>query len=234
MDHSIIGPKTRAADPARQSASVKKLRRYLLAAENSEDKRLPPERQLAEELKLSRSSLRQALAVLEKEGLIWRHVGKGTFSGSRPTVAIDSFRDIRSSTSPNEIMDARLVLEPKLASIAAMRATQTEIKQMKQVLKRASSTNDVPSYERWDGLFHRMIAEAGRNTFLLTTFNMLNATREEKFWGRLKQKRLRPDRIATYNQQHAKILHAINSRDPDAAEQEMIAHLEQVKRDLQS
>jgi DNA-binding FadR family transcriptional regulator len=63
---------------------------------------------------------------------------------------------------------------------------------------------------------------------------MLNATREEKFWGRLKQKRLRPDRIAIYNQQHTKILNAINSRDPDAAEQEMIAHLEQVKRDLQS
>jgi DNA-binding FadR family transcriptional regulator len=234
MDHSVFGPRNRASDAGRENPSVKKLRRHLLTAENSDHKRLPPERQLAEKLGMSRSSLRQALAALEKEGLIWRHVGKGTFAGSRPFLAADTFRDITSSTSPNEIMEARLVLEPKLASIAAMRATPAEIKQMTQILKRASSTMDVLSYERWDGLFHRTIAEASRNSFLITTFNMLNATREEKFWGRLKSKRLRPDRIAKYNQQHRVILNAINNRDFDAADRAMIVHLEQVKSDLQS
>lgn len=234
MDHPNIGPRNRSANGQSEIAFVKRLRRYLLAAENSDDKRLPPERQLAKKMGASRSSLRQALAALEKEGSIWRHVGKGTFVGSRPILASDSFRDITSSTSPNEIMEARLVLEPKLASIAAMRATLAELKQMAQVLKRASLTMDVASYERWDGLFHQMIAETSRNAFLIATFNMLNATREEKFWGRLKKRRLRPDRIARYNQQHKMILNAITNRDANAAETTMIAHLEQVNTDLQN
>jgi len=233
MHHSTVGPQNKAANGS-DGPSVKKLGRFLLAAENSDDKRLPPERQLAEKLGMSRNALRQALAALEKEGAIWRHVGKGTFAGSRPVLASDPFRDLVSSTSPNEIMEARLVFEPKLASIAAMRTTLSELKQMAQVLKRASSTMDVSSYERWDGLFHRMIAETSRNVFLITTFNMLNATREEKFWGRLKQRRLRPDRIARYNQQHKTILNAITNRDSTAAEDAMIAHLEQVKSDLQN
>lgn len=234
MDHSTIGLRGRTPHLPKEDASVRKLRRYLVVAEKSDDKRLPPERQLAEKLGMSRSALRQALASLEQEGTIWRHVGKGTFVGARPAHPSNSFRNIVSTTSPNEIMDARLVLEPKLASIAAMRATLGEIKQMGQTLKRAASTVEVASYERWDGLFHRMIAEASKNAFLVATFNMLNATREEKFWGRLKERRLRPDRIARYNQQHLVILDAISNRDSAAAETAMIVHLEQVKSDLQN
>ncbi len=234
MDHYTIGPKSRGLRDNKSGHSVKRLRRYVEVAERADDKRLPPERQLAEELGMSRSSLRQSLDALESMGLIWRHVGKGTFAGSKPALQAASFRDIRSATSPSEIMEARLVLEPKLASIAAMRATMTEITQMTQVLKRAGATTDVPQYERWDGLFHRMIAEASRNAFLIAIFNMLNATREEKFWGRLKEKRLRPDRIERYNLQHHTILNAINNRDPETAEQRMIEHLDQVSRDLQA
>ena len=89
----------------------------------SDTGRLPPERQLSEALGISRTELRKALGVLEAEGQIWRHVGKGTFFGARP---IDNFSDVSAlarRTNPAEMMRARLVIEPEIARAAALTAT---------------------------------------------------------------------------------------------------------------
>ena len=72
---------------------ITQLRAYLAQAELPEDGRLPPERELSDALGVSRTELRKALTALETEGQLWRHVGKGTFIGSRP---IDTFADIAS------------------------------------------------------------------------------------------------------------------------------------------
>jgi DNA-binding FadR family transcriptional regulator len=212
---------------------IEGLRRIVLRAEKSKKKRLPPERVMAEMLKVSRSTLRQSLAVLEQEGVIWRHVGRGTFAGSRSDTPTRTFDDLASATSPNEVMEARLAIEPKLASIAALRVTPAEIKEMDRVLDAANLTTDVPKYERLDGRFHRLIAEASRNSLLLTFFNAINAMREEEFWGKLKEKRLKPIRITNYNSQHQELLKALKQRDAARAEEAMTIHLQTVQRDLQ-
>jgi DNA-binding FadR family transcriptional regulator len=209
------------------------LRRIVARAEKSKDKRLPPEREMAEMLKVSRSTLRQSLAMLEQEGLIWRHVGRGTFVGSGSRTLTKAFDDLASATSPNEVMEARLAIEPKLASIAALRVTPAEIKEMNRVLDSANLTTDVAKYERLDGHFHRLIAEASRNSLLLTIFNAINAMREEGFWGKLKEKRLTPIRITNYNSQHQGLLRALKHRDAARAEEMMTIHLQTVQRDLQ-
>src|ERR671913_1013572 len=88
---------------------ITQLRAYLAQATLPEDGRLPPERDLSEALGVSRTELRKALGTLEAEGQIWRHVGKGTFVGSRP---VDSFADIAAlakRTNPAELMRARLI-----------------------------------------------------------------------------------------------------------------------------
>jgi DNA-binding FadR family transcriptional regulator len=214
---------------------LQQLRRYVAEAKKTDDKKLPPERDLARALGLSRTVLRQALESLESEGLIWRHVGKGTFVGRRPSAELHQLqlRDLQSTTSPNEVMEARLSIEPKLAYVASLRATPAEIAEMERILQKASSTTEVPKYEHWDGSFHRAIAEASRNSLLLTFFNVLNATREQSFWGQLKERRLKPSRIAVYNDQHRLILNGIRERDPARAESAMTAHLQTVQRDLQ-
>ncbi|WP_082512591.1 FCD domain-containing protein [Afipia sp. Root123D2] len=213
--------------------SVEGLRRIVARAEKSKDKRLPPEREMAEMLKVSRSTLRQSLAILEQEGVIWRHVGRGTFVGSKSRALAGAFDDLASATSPNEVMEARLAIEPKLASIAALRVTPAEIKEMNRVLDLANLTTDVPKYERLDGHFHRLIAESSRNSLLLTFFNAINAMREEEFWGKLKEKRLKPIRITNYNSQHQELLKALKQRDAARAEEMMTIHLQTVQRDLQ-
>jgi DNA-binding FadR family transcriptional regulator len=84
--------------------------------------RLEPERVLAPWIGCSRETLRPALDVLEKEGVVWRHVGQGTFVGPRP-----AYEPIRPSVlaemaSPAEVLDARLLIEPPISVAAALHA----------------------------------------------------------------------------------------------------------------
>src|SRR5690349_1200107 len=79
--------------------------------------RLPPERELGVQLGVSRAELRKAMAVLEDEGRIWRHVGRGTFTGARPVLNLESISFISSITKAEHIMDARFMLEPGLARL---------------------------------------------------------------------------------------------------------------------
>jgi len=79
------------ADDLATGTALARLRSYLAQIEMPLDSRLPPERELAETLGVTRAGLRKALAVLESENQIWRHVGKGTFIGSRP---IETMADV--------------------------------------------------------------------------------------------------------------------------------------------
>src|ERR671916_535556 len=121
---------------------VTQLRAYLAQAELPDDGRLPPERDLSEALGVSRTELRKALGALEAEGQIWRHVGKGTFVGSRP---VDTFADLTSlarRTNTAEVMRARLIIEPEIARAAALTATPLHIAEMRacQVRTREAAT----------------------------------------------------------------------------------------------
>ena len=71
---------------------VQRLRNLLGKSGQSDTGRLPPERQLSEALGISRTELRKALGVLEAEDQLWRHVGKGTFFGSRPSIISPMFQ----------------------------------------------------------------------------------------------------------------------------------------------
>ena len=104
-----------------------RLRAYLDGGGLSVDSRLPPERELSRSLGVSRAGLRQALAVLEAEGQIWRHVGKGTFVGSRPIGETVAVSEIAARSNPSDVMRARLILEPELTREAALHATLDDI-----------------------------------------------------------------------------------------------------------
>src|SRR6476659_7563688 len=102
---------------------ITQLRAYLTQTELPDDGRLPPERDLSDALGASRTELRKALSALESEGQLWRHVGKGTFIGSRP---LDTFADIAAlarRTNPAEVMRVRLIVEPEIARAAALTVT---------------------------------------------------------------------------------------------------------------
>ena len=113
----------------------RQLRAYLARNNLPADGRLPPERALSEALGVTRAELRKALAVLEAEGLLWRHVGKGTFLGNRPLDTLADVAAITQRTNPAEVMRTRLLLEPEVARLAALNATPAQIAEMQTCLQ---------------------------------------------------------------------------------------------------
>jgi DNA-binding FadR family transcriptional regulator len=212
--------------------SVQRLRELLQSGHYLKEGRLPPERELSVELGISRTALRKALSVLEAENLIWRHVGRGTFVGSR-TMGKHAARFLAAEiTNPAEIMEVRMVFEPKMAAIAALRATPGNLEQMTNALVKSEAATDPLSFEVWDGALHLTIAASTGNSLLISFFDAINSLREDKLWGRLKEASFNRSRHQSYCRQHRKLVVAIMDRDAVTAEQVMRTHLESVQKNL--
>lgn len=215
---------------SRAASAVTRLRELVAKRAAAGETRLPPERELAAQLKISRGTLRQVLDELEAEGLIWRHVGQGTFIGTRQP-AVKRSRITR-FTNPDEVMEARLLLEPRLAAMAAFRASAEDVARMEYCLRKSEAAGTTASFELWDGRLHRAIAEAARNHMLLALFDHLNAVRDDDLWGRLKTASFNRPRKLGYMAQHRDLVDAIRQRNAASAEKIMQAHLDGVRRDL--
>ncbi|MEU9337048.1 FCD domain-containing protein [Streptomyces sp. NPDC048290] len=189
--------------------------------------RLPTERALATALGTTRAAVRQGLAALEREGLITRHVGRGTF------IAAPAREDERTlQTSPAEIMTARLLIEPEIAYLAAHQATPADLTEIGRSLSRGCAAGSHEEFESWDSVLHRSIAQAAHNSLLLRMFDTMNAARDLPVWGNIKRRSASPERRERYEHAHARIVEALHDRDPEAARQHMRAHLLDVRTNL--
>jgi DNA-binding FadR family transcriptional regulator len=213
-------------------AALVQLRAYLAQRDLPPDSRLPPERELCESLGVSRGDLRKALAVLEGEGQLWRHVGKGTFVGSGPIEESVAIAEISGRTNPADLMRARLIIEPEIAREAALHATPDDVAAMRQSLVQTRAAATWRQYENLDNLLHRQIALASRNTVLLGLFDVLNAIRRAVVWGRLRAEPAKPPANHHSFAEHDRIVDSIETRDLRAAAIAMRTHLESVERRL--
>ncbi len=208
------------------------LRAYLAHRGRVAGTRLPPERVLAEELGVSRGTLRKALADLEVEGLIWRHVGRGTFVGNRPVETVQDLGEVTRRTNPAGVMEARLSLEPELARLAALHATPADLDELAACVRQSREADDWRTYEYWDNRLHRAVAQATANIVLLALFDSLNTIRRTVTWGRLRRFAPRPDASHHSFAEHDRIVAAIVDRDPGMAAAAMRAHLHSVRDHL--
>ncbi|HUF45110.1 MAG TPA: FCD domain-containing protein [Aestuariivirgaceae bacterium] len=212
--------------------ALTQLKAFLAQFDPAANPRVPPERELCEALGVSRGELRKALAILEQEGELWRHVGKGTFLGARPAEELSSVAAIAHRTNPREVMHARLLIEPQIAGEAALNATAAHITEMRQCLKGSQEALSWRHYESWDNRLHRTVAEATGNTVLLALFDTLNAVRRAVVWGRLRQQPERPPADHHSFAEHRAMVEAIVERDRPGAAAAMRRHLETVERNL--
>lgn len=213
-------------------AALVQLQAYLAQMDHSGETRLPAERELCESLGVSRGDLRKALAVLEKDGRIWRHVGRGTFVGRGPIEETIGISEIAGRTNPADVMRARLIIEPEIAREAALHATLSDIAAMRQSLAQTREAVTWRQYENIDNLLHRQIAQASRNNVLLGLFDVLNAVRRTVVWGRLRAEGARPPADHHSFADHDRIVEAIAERDLGGAAAAMRLHLQQVERRL--
>jgi DNA-binding FadR family transcriptional regulator len=212
--------------------ALARLRSYLVESGLDHGDRLPPERQLAEHLGISRAELRKALGFLQAEGQLWRHVGRGTFVGSRPADTVGDIAAMARRTNPGEIMRARLVFEPEIARTAALNATPAHVEEMRNAALKSKAATTWRLYETWDTRLHCVIAEATQNSLLVGLLDTLNAVRRAATWGRLRVQPVRPDREHHSFAEHDAIVDAIANRDAAAAANAMRGHLQTVERNL--
>lgn len=215
------------------------LRQMVAQHASSPQRALPTERELAAEFGASRRAIRRALAVLEAEGRIWRRQGKGTYVGPSPPSACMSFAKLASRTNFSEVMEARLYLEPALASLAAIRASGEQMAILRRLVERTTSQQgadavDAEALELWDSALHRAIAEASGNRLMLDLFEMLDAIRLDSVWRDLRQRARNTDRLSTYSHDHDDIVNAIESRDPVKAATAMRGHLRALQQALET
>jgi DNA-binding FadR family transcriptional regulator len=217
---------------SRRDRAIAKLTEVLASPDYPANSRLPAERDLSVQLGLSRSALREALEVLEAQGKVWRHVGQGTFVGTRPAPEPAALSLVTAHTSPAEMLETRLMLEPLLARMAALRATEAEIGQMQRLLEKSEAAHDAKTWELCDGRLHRAVAEAAHNGLLLSIFDAFNAMRRQAKWSVLREAALNPERHAAYCAHHRAYVAAIAARDPARAEAVMRKHIEAVRDGL--
>jgi GntR family uxuAB operon transcriptional repressor len=198
----------------------------------SEGDQLPPERQLAATFKAARSTVRRALDRLEKEGLVSRRLGSGTFVGTL-TGAGRHAAALVDELSPWQLIEARLAVEPLTTRLAVLHATGRDLDDLEAVLAHAeASTGDTDLFSKWDGKFHLLTARASANPLLLGVYRQINHVRLHAQWDAMKEKILTPEVIATYNRQHRAILNAMHVRDAQLAQALMAEHLETARDHL--
>jgi len=196
---------------------------------------LPAERALAERFGVARNTLRQALRRLENNGVLVRHVGRGTFVREdalrRPSEPFGLSRRMREA-SPSDLMEVRIMLEPQAAALAAHRANAEDFRRIDGILRNSVSAKGLAEFEHWDAQLHLAIFEATKNAVLIDYCAAINAVRDEPAWYQLKKRMLTPDLRITYDRQHTDLVAALKSRDSEAARALAAAHLTTVRDNL--
>ena len=218
-------------EPSGRDAAVSALKSFIDAGDYSPGDRLPAERSLMGELGMTRTILRKALDALEREGVIWRHVGKGTFV-SVPSSHGAPISEIVHQMTHVRMMRARLSIEPAIAREAAINASREIMVRIKLARDRAFDATTWVDYEAQDDLFHRTIAEASDNILLVAIFDQLNEVRRAVALNTVVRGTLRPPASHSSFSEHDAILAALEARDPAAAHDAMRNHLRSVSARL--
>jgi GntR family transcriptional repressor for pyruvate dehydrogenase complex len=194
--------------------------------------RLPPERELAQQLGVSRPSVREAMRLLDIKGLVVIRPGAGTF------IAEDDFDVIARSFSSlldddtgaaRDVFEMRLLLEPHVVSLAAERAGESDIRRMTEILDAQESEIAAGGTGvEFDTEFHSTIAAATKNAALVAVMQaisgILSESREDSI--------LSSDRSQLSLQSHRQIVSDIRQRAPQRAEESMRSHISDIDREV--
>lgn len=197
--------------------------------------RLPPERELVEQFGIARNTLRKVMDQLEEEGLISRHVGRGTFVNEKLELVPEAGETLLQrihGASPAEVMELRLIVEPQFVALAATRATGRDLQQMYHCLEESERASNILEFEYWDGMLHHAILAAARNNLLADVYEAINGVRKQPEWESLKQRSVTPERLERYRSQHRDIVQALRARDGEAASAAVRQHLLEVRNGM--
>jgi GntR family transcriptional repressor for pyruvate dehydrogenase complex len=187
--------------------------------------RFPSERELASRLGVSRASLRQALAVLEAQGFIEVRHGGGAFLRRRRGFGGVLHKLVERRARLPEVLEARELLEVRLAELAAVRRTDADLAALRGALDHMKAEIDAKGLGvDGDTAFHGAVHHAGNNRVLEHVIDGLAGAIHETRMESLSEPRRPPQSLRA----HRRIFEAIEARDAPAAAAAMRAHLRQV------
>ena len=209
---------------------VRQIRTLISEGKLKSGDQLPPERDLADRFKVSRTSVREAFRALESMGLIEIRPGEGTFVRE---VSVESLIEplalviLNQREAVGELFEARRLLEPAIAGLAARRATPEEIHEMERILEeQAKEVAAGHTGLAQDAAFHAAIASSAHNRAITRIVNalmdLLTQSREESLQT--------PGRPTRSHQDHKLVLDAIQRRDGPGAQSAMLNHIIAVER----
>lgn len=207
------------------SGAAKQLIEWIASARYPLHSRLPPERELATLLQMPRGKLREALKLLGEEGRIWRRVGMGTFVGGRPRSTRSLPESLGAATTLSEILEARFLIEPLVARLAAQRAERVDVAMIEQYSLAANKAQTWAHWEKWDELLHRAIAEASGNGVLINTVDQLLRIKLHSRWTVQQAGKFDPALTARYASEHHAVISCIIGHDGEGAEAAMRRHM---------
>lgn len=200
----------------------------------SAGEKLPTERELSDSYQIGRAAVRQVLAEAKARGLITQTVGSGTYVSKEAGTLLEA-TDTEAPgmhTSPAELMEARMVIEPMIAQLVVRNGTSADFLRMEECCTRAENAGSMEQFEVWDGALHQAIADATHNTFIKEVFHLMNKVREQGDWGSLKMKSLTPERRNAYELEHRALVNALKDRDEERARRLLMEHLVRIRHNL--
>jgi GntR family transcriptional repressor for pyruvate dehydrogenase complex len=193
---------------------------------------LPPERELADRLRVSRTSVREALRVLEMQGVIESRQGGGTFvrtADAQAIVAPLAAAILKGRREMAQVLEVRELLEPGIARAAAQRAQPEHIAELERLLERQREQfARGESFVEEDTAFHNTLALAADNEVLMrlhtAILDLLRESRQSYLYT--------PDRPQQSLRGHEAILAAVRAHDPEAAAQASLEHITEVREGI--
>jgi DNA-binding FadR family transcriptional regulator len=189
--------------------------------------KLPTERELCEQFNVSRAPIRQALSALELNGYIYSRQGEGVYVKSSQSAVENMQSDIiLEAVSPEDIVEARMAIEPIIVKLAALRATEEDIKGLRTTInKMEEETKEGVYVPETDETLHNQIAAASQNElFIKFMSDISNAMKQQEMWKFIRDRTVtRPD--YTNFKEHQMLINAIEEHDEKEAVNLMTTHM---------
>jgi len=220
----------RISGPVTAGSLADTLRERILTGEVSEGTPLPPERAMVDETGLGRGSVREALRVLEAEGLLrtktGRHGGTFTTLPDENNMARFVSQYVRGRRVPiRALLEARTAIEPDLAYLAALNRTAEDVVTLKDACTAMEAAPGDPEFGRHNLAWHFAVASASHNELLIAFLTSIeNAIAEESAAHDFAARSFGEIRTAVIHAHH-RITEAVAQRDADAAKRRMERHL---------
>lgn len=214
---------------------VEQIEKRIVDGELNVGDKLSSERELAKQFGVSRTSVREAMKALTLKGLIEVLPGRGTFITDQTSRNLRHSLNLMVQVGKREankyLIELREILEPEIAAISASRATQGNVAAMREAVETMNrSMDDISTYIEADLDFHLALAESIQNPLILLLLDLLIVE--------LREQRFRSANVegALHRGQphHKAILAAVEKGNAENARRIMIAHMVQVREDIET